>query len=237
VRVLTLRTEREAARAASLLVAASARAKPELVLGLPTGRTALAVYDALAKLHTGGEVDLSRARAFNLDELLLPAGDARSFRRFMETHSWGRIGLDRARCSIPDSTAADPALECARYEAALEAAGGFDLALLGVGADGHVAYNLPGSARAEAHVVDLPDAIADSLSIPASARPLRALTLGLGALLRARRLLLIATTAEKARAVRALVEGPVDALWPCTALREHPDFDVVLTVGAAGQAG
>lgn len=236
MRVLTLATEREVARAAALLVAAAARVDPELVLGLPTGRTALPFYDALARLRQDRELDLSRTRAFNLDELLLPAGDPRTFRAYMEAHAWGRIGLDPARCAIPDSTAADAARECARYEAALASAGGFDLAVLGVGADGHVAYNLPGTARADAHVVELPAAVADALGVPTALRPLRALTLGLGALLSARRLLLLATTPDKAAAARALIGGPEDPLWPCTALRGHAQLDVLLTPAAAGES-
>ena len=236
MRVLTLATEREVARAAALLVAAAAGANPQLVIGLPTGRTALPFYDALARLHQDGELDLARARAFNLDELVLPAGDPRSFRAYMETHAWDRIGLDPARCAIPDSTAADAAHECARYEAALASAGGFDLAVLGVGADGHVAYNLPGTARSEAHVVELPAAVADALGVPTALRPLRALTLGLGALLRARRLQLLATTPDKRAAVRALIEGPEDPRWPCTALRGHPQLDVLLTPAASGES-
>jgi len=236
MRVLTFETEREAARAAALLVAAAASTRPELELGLPTGRTAIALYDALAELHRHGDIDLARARGWNLDELLLPASDPRTFRAFMERHSWRRIGLDPSRCAIPDSAAADPERECARYEAALDAAGGFDLALLGVGADGHVAYNLPGTARTGAHVVELPDAVADSFAVPALNRPLRAMTLGLGALARSRRLMLVALTADKAGAIRALIDGPEDPRWPCTALREHPQLDVVLTAQAAGPA-
>ena len=236
MRVLTLATEREASRAAALLVAAAASAKPDLVLGLPTGKTAIALYDALADLRREDAIDLSRARGFNLDELVLPAGDPRTFRAFMERHSWSRIGLDPARCAILDSATAEPERECARYETALEAAGGFDLALLGIGVDGHVAYNLPGTARDQAHVVELPVAIADSLSVAAASRPLRGMTLGLGALSRARRVLLLALTADKARAVRALIEGPEDPRWPCTALRAHPQLDVVLTEQAAGAA-
>ena len=232
---MTLGTDREVARAAALLVAAAAEAKAELVLGLPTGKTALGFYDALAELHRDGEIDLGRARAFNLDELLLPAGDPRSFRSYMEAHAWGRIGLDRDRCAILDASAPDPKLECARYDAALAAAGGFDLVVLGIGADGHVAYNLPGARRREAHVVELPDAIADSFEVPAVDRPLRALTLGFGPLLSARRLLLLATTADKTAAVRALTHGPDDPRWPCSALRGHAQLDVVLSAAAAGQ--
>jgi glucosamine-6-phosphate deaminase len=232
VRILTLRSEREVARAAARMIAAAAAANPELVLGLPTGRTVLPFYGALADLHRAGELDLRHARSFNLDELLLPPGHPQSFRAYMEALVWDRIGLDRARCSIPDPSA-DPASECARYEAELAAAGGLDVAVLGVGADGHVAYNLPGTPHAEAHVVELPDAVAEALGIAPADRPLRAITLGLGALVSARRVLLLATTAEKARAVRALVDGPEDPLWPCTALRAHPQLDVVLTAAAA----
>jgi glucosamine-6-phosphate deaminase len=232
---LNLGTEREVARAAALLVAAAAEAKPDLTLGLATGRTMLAFYEALAELHRSGEIDLSGARSFNLDELLLPAGDPRSFRAYMETHAWGRIGLRRDRCAIPDASASDPAIECARYDAAIEAAGGFDLAVLGLGADGHIAYNLPGPRHDQAHVVELPDSVADGLDVPAADRPLRALTLGFGALRSARRLLLLATTGDKAAAVRALIDGPDDSRWPCTALRGHPQLDVVLTAAAAGQ--
>jgi glucosamine-6-phosphate deaminase len=236
VRILTFANEREAAAAAARSVAAAVAANPELVLGLPTGRTAVPFYDELAHLHRAGALDLAHVRAFNLDELLLPPGHPKSFRAYMEKHAWGRIGLDRTRCSIPDP-GADPVLECARYEAELAAAGGFDLAVLGIGADGHVGYNLPGPPQAEAHVVELPESVADSLDVPAGDRPLRALTLGLDALVRARRLLLLATTAEKERAVRALIEGPEDPRWPCTALRGHPDLDLVLTAEAAGKRG
>ena len=235
MRILTLGSEREVARASARMIAAAATANPELVLGLPTGRTVLPFYDALADLHRAGDLDLRHARSFNLDELLLPPGHSKSFRAYMEAHAWGRIGLDPAGCSIPDSTAADPALECARYEAELAAAGGLDVAVLGVGADGHVAYNLPGTQRAEAHVVELPDSVAESLGIAPAKRPLRALTLGLGALVSARRVMLLATTAEKARAVRALVDGPEDSRWPCTALREHPELDVLLTPEVGGE--
>jgi glucosamine-6-phosphate deaminase len=155
----------------------------------------------------------------------------------MERYAWSRIGLRRDRSAIPDASAPDLALECARYDAAIVAVGGFDLAVLGIGADGHIAYNLPGPRQDEAHVVELPDSVADGFDVPPADRPLRALTLGFGALRSARRLLLLATTEDKAAAVRALMHGPDDPRWPCTALREHPQLDVVLTAAAAGQRG
>src|SRR6185436_19886291 len=122
---------------------------------------------------------------------------------------------------------------CRRYEAAIEEAGGIDLAILGVGADGHVAYNMPGPVTLATHVTRLPDGLAASLSIPPEAWPLRALTMGIGTIRDARALLVLATGAAKATAVRALVRGPEDPRWPCSFLSRHPDMEVLLDPGAA----
>lgn len=232
MRVLTFESTEAVARAGADVLAGEVARTPDLAIGLPTGRTMVAFYDELARRHGCGELDLSRARGFNLDELLLPADHAASFRAFMERHAWGRTGLVRERCEIPDP-AADPVAECARYDRVVASAGGLDLVFLGVGADGHVAYNLPGSSLEEAHVARVPAAVADALDVPAPLRPLRAITLGFGPLRAARRLVLLATTPEKAPAIRALVEGPEDPEWPCTRLRQHRRFDVLLTRAAA----
>lgn len=232
MRIFRLDDEGVVASAGADLLAACLELDPEPVLGLPTGRTMIPFYDELARRHRRGQIDLSGARAFNVDELLLPPEHPASFHSFMERHAWERIGLDRRRCDIPDPTA-DPAEEAERYDRAIAAAGGFDLVFLGVGADGHVAYNLPGEAREETHVVEVPAATADTLDVPESLRPLRALTIGFAPLHGARHLALLATTEEKARPVRELIEGPEDPAWPCTLLRGHPRFDVLLAPAAA----
>lgn len=232
MRVRTLATAAGVARTAAEILARAVRHDPGLTLGLATGRTMVPFYAALARRHARGELNLTRARVFNLDELLLPPEHPASFHTFMRQHAWGRTGLRRERCHIPDPTA-EPEAECRRYDRAVAAAGGLDLVFLGVGADGHVAYNLPGDAREEAHVVQVPGAVADTLRVPASFRPLRAITLGLGPLRRAGHLVLLATTAEKARAVRALVHGPDVPAWPCSLLHRHPRLDVLLTPAAA----
>lgn len=215
------------ARAGEFVSCAVAR-RADLVLGLPTGRTMVPLYRELAARVARAELDLAAAQAFNLDEVLLPPGHPASFRAFMERHAWAPCRFDRSRCDIPDP-AGDAASECWRYEAAIAAAGGFDLAILGVGVDGHVAYNLPGPAVSETHVVELPAVVAGSLGVPPERRPLRAITVGLGALRAARALLLLATTLDKAPALRALRQGPEDPAWPCTLLREHPDLTVLAT--------
>lgn len=232
-RVRVLDDAAAVAAAAADVVAAAVAGAPELVLALPTGRTPIPLYDELARRHRARALDLSRARGFNLDELVLPPSDVRSFHAFMERHAWGRTGLARARCDIPDGAAADLAAECRRYEDALEAAGGIDLALLGLGADGHVAYNMPGPVTLPTHVVRLPDGLAASLGLPPEAWPLRALTMGLGTIARARALLVLATGESKATAVRALVGGVPDPEWPCSFLGRHPALQVLLDPGAS----
>ena len=221
------------AHAAADILAAAVREDPRLTLGLPTGRTAAPFYDELAGRHRRSELDLSQTTAFNLDELIVRRHHPASFFTYMERHAWQRIGLDRARCEIPNGEAADPEAECRRYDAVLAAAGGLDLAYLGVGADGHIAYNLPGERQSTTHIVELPAAVADTLRIAPDQRPLRAITMGLDALLATKRLVLMATGATKASAIERLLLGPDDPNWPCTALREHPDFTVLLDSAAA----
>ena len=233
MRIRVLDTTEAVAVAAADAVAAAVAVRPAAVLALPTGRTPIPFYDALAARQEKGAVDLSGARGFNLDELVLPPRDPRTFRSYMERHAWGRTGLKRERCDIPDGGASDLEAECRRYEAALEGAGGLDLAILGVGADGHVAYNMPGPVTLATHVTRLPDGLAASLGVPPESWPLRALTMGVGTIRDARALLVLATGAAKATAVRALVQGPEDPRWPCSFLSRHPDMEVLLDPGAA----
>lgn len=225
------------ALAAADAVTEAASSHPEIVLALPTGRTPIPFYDELARRHERGRLGLGRARAFNLDELVLPPDDPRTFRSYMRRHAWERIGLAPGRCDIPRGDAPDLEAECRRYEAAIAAAGGLDLAILGIGADGHVAYNMPGPPGLTTHVVRLPDGLAASLGIPEEARPLRALTMGLSTIRSARRILVLATGSGKARAVEALVRGPEDPAWPCSFLREHPGLTLLADAPAAGRLG
>jgi glucosamine-6-phosphate deaminase len=233
VRVRVLANAEAVAQAAADLVAEAVRASPETVFALPTGQTPIPMYDELARRHAAGEIDLSRARAFNLDELALPPSDPRTFRSFMERHAGERIGLRRERCDIPNGAARDLEAECRRYEDAIAAAGGLDLALLGVGVDGHVAYNMPGPIVMPTHVTLLPDALAASLDVPPPDRPLRAITMGIGTVRAARRIVVLATGESKATAVLRLVRGPEDPQWPCSFLAGHPSVDLLADSGAA----
>ena len=237
MRTHVLPSAEAAARAAADRLAAAVGERPELVLGLPTGRTPVPFYDDLAFRHQRRQLDLSRARAFNLDELALARDDPRTFRSYMERHAWAQIGLARERCDIPDGGARDLEAECRRYEDAITAAGGLDLVFLGLGADGHVAYNMPGLVTLPTHVVRLPDGLAASLDVPPEGGPLRAVTMGIGTIRSGRKLVMLATGSSKANAVRALARGPEDPEWPASFLRGHPDFELLLDPAAAGGLG
>lgn len=223
---------REVASAAADVIQGATVLRPDLVLALPTGRTPIDLYDELASRHARGDIDLSRARAFNLDELILPSDDPRTFRAYMRTHAWGRTGLAVEQAALPDGEASDLEAECRRYEMAVRSAGGIELAILGLGVDGHVAYNLPGPVTLETHIVRLPDSVAAALDPPAS--DLAAITMGLGTIRSARAILLLATGASKAQAVRALAHGGSAEEWPCTFLRDHAHLQVFVDRPAAG---
>ncbi|HVS65549.1 MAG TPA: 6-phosphogluconolactonase [Thermoanaerobaculia bacterium] len=226
-----------ARRAADSLVRALARSSA-LRLALPTGRTAAPLYEELARRRRAGRFDLGETRVFNLDELLLPVSSigtppAGSFAEFMHRHVVSPLGMRLEHWEIPRAGAEDPEAECLRYDRVLAEGGPLDLAVLGIGADGHVAYNLPNEVSERTHVVEVPEAAADTLELPASARPLRAITMGLGPLRSARRLLLLASGEEKAEAVRALVQGREDPEWPASLLKRHPRFEILIDRAAA----
>ncbi len=228
-----------AADLAARLIAARLRAKPDLVLGLATGRTMERVYDRLAAMAAGGGLGFALCRTFNLDEYIgLPPGDERSYRRYMERHLFGRVDVDPANTHVPDGTAADLRAEAAAYEARIRAAGGIDLQLLGIGEAGHIGFNEPLSA--------LMSRTRDKALTPTTRRqnapmfdgdpdrvPARALTMGVGTILDARELLLLATGTAKAAVVAKAVEGPITAMISASALQLHPNCKVVLDEAAA----
>jgi glucosamine-6-phosphate deaminase len=214
----------DAARRARLVVAAIGRLlqrKPDAVLGVATGSSPLSVYDALAAAHARAEISLRRASAFLLDEYLgLPPGHPQSYREVIERELVSRVDLDPARVHGPDGQAADVPAACAAYEEAITAAGGIDLQLLGIGRDGHLAFNEPGS----------------SLASRTRVKTLTAQTRADNArFLHARHLVLLAAGAAKAEAVAACVEGPVTASWPASALQLHPHVTVLLDGAAASR--
>jgi glucosamine-6-phosphate deaminase len=201
-------TAAEAARAAASIVAAQLQRKPASVLGLPTGRTSLGIYDELARLHAEGTVDFSRAHTFNVDEFTgLTSKDRRSFCAFMEKHLFRRINLPKDHIHFLDGHAVDLDAECDAFEREITEAGGLDLLLLGIGGNGHIGFNEPGaSLHARSHRAKLTTetrrANAELFGGRLTAVPREAQTMGRATMLEAPALVQVATGQSKARAVR-----------------------------------
>lgn len=232
----------DAGRAAQLvarLIAARVRAKPDLVLGLATGRTMERVYDGLAAMRQDTGLDFSRCRTFNLDEYIgLPAGDERSYRHYMDRHLFRRVNVALANTNVPDGMAADLRAEAARYERLIRQAGGIDLQLLGIGEAGHIGFNEPLSAlmsrtREKALTPVTRQQNAAMFGGDAEKVPARALTMGVGTILEARELILLATGQAKAAVLAKAVEGPITAMISASALQLHPNCKVVVDEDAA----
>jgi glucosamine-6-phosphate deaminase len=234
-------TPDETARALAARIAAALRDDPDCVLGLPTGKSPVAAYAELRRLHAQGGVDFSRASTFNLDEFagVEPAHPG-SFRRFMDEHLFRGVNLQPSRVHFLDGVAPDLDEECERYERAIEAAGGIDLQLLGIGANGHVGFNEPGDElTSRTHRVLLHDATRRDNAALFGGEPGRvpreALSMGMGTILKAAAIVLVATGERKARCVQGMIRGPLTTRLPASFLQTHRQVEVFLDQPAASR--
>lgn len=211
-------------------------ARPDLVLGLPTGRTPLGLYRELRA--RSDRTDWSRVRTFNLDEFAgLEASHANSYRAFMQAELFDYVTIDPANIGFLNGAAPDLVAECRRYEAAIATAGGIDLQILGIGANGHIGFNEPADGLcAHTHIAEL---AAESRAANAPRFggdwrhvPERALSMGMATILNAREVVLIATGEEKADAVRGMVEALITTRLPASILQVHSRVTVMLDRGA-----
>ena len=236
--VVILKDAREVGRIAASAFAALLRRKPDAVLGLATGSSPLPVYDELARLHTEEGLDFSRASGFALDEYVgLAADHPESYRSVIRRDFASRVNIDPANVHAPDGAADDLEAACAAYEAAIAAAGGIDLQILGVGTDGHIGFNEPGSSLASrTRIKTLTEQTrrdnARFFSSPDEV-PYHVVTEGVGTIMEARHVVLVATGAGKAEAIHALVEGPVTAMCVGSVLQFLPHASVVIDEAAA----
>ena len=220
------------------VIARVVREKPTAVLGLATGRTPQRLYQELIRLHRDERLDFSRVTSFNLDEYVGLAGDhPQSYRFFMGENLFRHINIDPANTHIPNGTARDLHAECRTYEEKILAAGGIDLQLLGLGRNGHIGFNEPtGSLRSRTWVKILSEqTLRDNSAVFGSleSMPKHALTMGIGTILDTRRCLLLAFGPPKARAVEQMIEGPLSAICPASALQLHPRVTVIVDEASA----
>ena len=230
------------AQAASLeaanVLASAIRQQPNIVLGLATGGTPVQMYAELIRQHGEGDLDFSRVTTFNLDEYIgLAADHPQSYRTFMQRRLFDSVNVEAGNTHLPDGLTTDP-VQCAReYEARIAAAGGIDLQLLGIGENGHIAFNEPHStADSRTRVVQLTDStIANNARFFASRDevPRTAITMGIGTILEAKRVVLLATGSHKAEAIRRTVHGPPSDDHPASLLQTHANVTLVLDEEAA----
>lgn len=239
--VVPLDSAQAIAVVAADVIEAVVRAKPAAVLGLATGSSPLPTYTELIRRHRAGiGPDYGDVACFNLDEYVgLPVGHEQSYRATIARELTDALGLDAARVHGPDPREDGLATAGQRYEQLIREAGGVDVQLLGIGSDGHLAFNEPGSSLASRTRIKTltHETRADNARFFGSLDevPTHVLTQGLGTILEARHLLLIATGAGKAEALAAAVEGPVSASCPASVLQLHPHVSVLVDP-AAGSA-
>ena len=227
-------------RKAAAILAAQIIAKPDGVLGLATGSSPVGLYQNLIAGYRAGDLDFSRITTVNLDEYAGLAGSHdQSYRYFMNQNLFDHVNIKPENTHVPDGTAPDPEAECRRYEALLQAIGPADIQLLGLGRNGHIGFNEPDDVfTAPTHVVALTQSTIDANARFFESRdevPKKALTMGVGAIMRARKVLVVVSGADKAEAVKNAFAGPITPQVPASILQLHPD--VVLVGDRAALAG
>lgn len=227
-----------AARLVARIVAHEIRNNPGAVLGLATGSTMEAVYQQLVQMHRDAGLDFSGVRTFNLDEYVgLSPDDPHSYRHFMNEHLFRHVNIDLRNTHLPDGRALDLGAECRHYESLMQEVGGIDLQLLGIGKSGHIGFNEPLSAlKSRTREKALaPTTIKQNAPFFGSEAnmPRRALTMGVGTILDARRCILLATGESKADIVAQAVEGPITSMVTASALQLHAKATVIVDEAAA----
>lgn len=229
---IKVKTYDELSRKAANIIAAQVVLNPKSVLGLATGSSPLGTYANLAKMCDAGDVDFSQVTTVNLDEYIgLDVTNDQSYRYFMNTNLFDKINIDVTKTSVPNGCANDLAAEAKRYDALIEKLGNTDIQLLGIGPDGHIGFNEPDDVFIkETHVVKL-----DPSTIQANARffqnedevPKEAITMGMGAIMSARKIVLVANGKAKEDIVNKAFFGPITPKVPASILQLHPNVTVI----------
>ena len=231
MRIIEVESYKEMSRLAARMIGGQVALKPNCVLGLAAGSSPIGTYEELAADYQAGILDFSQVRTVNLDEYCgLTPDNPQSYRYFMDLHLFGKVNVDKANTHLPNGAAPDMQAECARYEALVESLGWPDLQLLGIGHNGHIGFNEPAEDFPTCvHTVQLAQS-----TIQANSRlfdrvedvPTQAVTMGVGAIMKAKRVLLIAGP-DKKEIVEKAFRGPVTPQVPASILQLHRDATVI----------
>lgn len=241
MKLMILKGTKEVGAKAAELVINEIKKKPDLVLGLAAGGTMIPFYQSLIRLWKNKKVDFSHVSTFNIDEYVgLSGSDKRSFRYFMQKHFFSRIGVWQRNVHFLDGRAINLNVECKNYEKNIKEVGGIDLQILGIGRNGHIGFNEPGSSfKSRTREVLLSE-----ITLRDNARffgndlkkvPRRALTMGIGAILEARKIILLASDKKKAEIVHRALHGEVSKDVPASVLQKHKDVTFIFDKEAASE--
>ena len=236
--VLVFDTEEQIGVAAGYYMCGQVLQKTDSVLGLATGSTPLKAYDHMISLYEQGAVDFSKVTTFNLDEYCrLDVKDKNSYHSFMYENLFNHINIPEENINFLNGNADDYETECRNYEERIKKAGGIDIQLLGIGSNGHIAFNEPAdSLQRWSHIVALKEStIKDNSRFFDSVEevPTHAITMGIGSIMQAKRILIIAIGEKKAKAIKQLINGNVTPQCPASVLQFHTDVTLMLDKGAA----
>lgn len=238
MQVVILKDDKQVALYGANLVIQQILRKPDSVLGLATGSSPVALYNNLIEANQKKTVSFSQVKSFNLDEYLgLPESHPQSYRYFMQQNLFDKIDIQTDLTSVPPGKPEDPYVACDQYEEAIKSASGIDLQILGIGGNGHIGFNEPSSSLASRTRVKTltRETIQDNARFfnEDEVQPTLAITMGIGTIMESRHIILLATGKNKQEAVKSLIEGPVSASCPASALQFHPHVTVICDTAAA----
>lgn len=236
--VLIYDTEEQIGIAAGNYMCGQVLQKPDSVLGLATGSTPIKAYKQMIDLYSKGVVDFSQVTTFNLDEYVnLDVKDKNSYHTFMHENLFDHVNIPEESINFLDGNAQDLEQECRDYEKKIKKAGGIDIQLLGIGSNGHIAFNEPADCfQRWSHVVTLKEStVKDNSRFFKSIDevPTQAVTMGIGSIMQAKKILIIALGTNKAKAIKQLIDGNVTPMCPASVLQFHTDVTLMLDKGAA----
>lgn len=240
MKVIVVKNYEEMSLEAAKFMANIVNEKPEAILGLATGGTPVGMYQDLIKMNKEGNVDFSKVTTVNLDEYIGLSGDhKKSYRFFMNDTLFNHININKVNTFVPNGLAENVEEECKKYDSKIVELGGIDLQLLGLGGNGHIAFNEPDSSLVVGtHLTGLTQDTIDANARffkSANEVPKTALTMGLGGIMQAKKILLIASGEGKADAVQAMMNGKITTDCPASMLQMHRDVTVIIDEAAAAK--
>ncbi len=238
MRIKTIDNYNELSEQAADIVAIEVQTKKNTVLGLPTGSTPLGMYACLVKMYKKNEIDFKNVITFNLDEYIgLPPDHPQSYNYYMHSNFFDHVNVKKSNIHIPHCKDQDPILICREYEQNIKRAGGIDLQILGIGTNGHIGFNEPDEyLYTETHLVELTEETIEANSRFFKSRdevPLQAVTMGVGSIMGAAKIILLASGESKAEAVKEMLSGKVTTRVPASFLQLHRDVTVLVDIEAA----